>query len=321
MKVNELREIVKKYNEIDKEKLVLELYKRIPKNIKEDYNIDEYIKNINVKIGKENQEKTIEQIEKEVNYFIECAQDDLYVRPNKIIPKSERSKWRFKVKTFYKELNKFLPATEEGNKATDLLKDLFEILSFGTHYLTFSNWNTFGAIQISQSEFLNNIVQRKLSNGITKEKLLYCIQLLNAKHDPQESHKALLYSFEACLKTSDAKYMAIELLEKEVIKWKEKYKKDDKYENQEYTNYFVECIMDIYFELCEVKEGIRYFQKHYIERDKEIKEYILLEKLEEFELYKEWIMEYEKHLGKIDYRDRLKEKYTKYKNNEYGEIE
>ena len=36
--------------------------------------------------------------------------------------------------------------------------------------------------------------------------------------------------------------------------------------------------------------------------------------MEEFNFYKEWILEYEKHLGKISYRDSLKEKYAKYKN-------
>ena len=101
MKINELREIIKKYNEKDREKLIVELYKRIPKSIKEDYNIDEYIINLNTKMEKENIEITIERLEKEVNFFIECAYDDLYARPNKIISKNDRSKWRFKVKTFY----------------------------------------------------------------------------------------------------------------------------------------------------------------------------------------------------------------------------
>ena len=315
MKINELREIIKKYNEKDREKLIVELYKRIPKSIKEDYNIDEYIINLNTKMEKENIEITIERLEKEVNFFIECAYDDLYARPNKIISKNDRSKWRFKVKTFYKQLNSFLPTNEDGKKATDLLKGLFKILSFGTHYLTFSNWNTFRAIQISQSEFLKNIVERKLSNGVTRESLAYCIDLLNVQYDPQEYHSSVLYSFESCLKTPDARYMAIELLKEQVIIWKEKYKKDDSYENQEYTNYFVECVVDIYFELCEVKDGITYFHKQYLEKYKEIKEYILLQKMEEFNLYKEWVLEYEKHLGKISYRDSLKEKYTKYKND------
>lgn len=313
MKVSELREIIKKYNEEDKEKIIVELYKRIPKRTKEDYNIDNYIMNLNVKVEKSDKEFTIERLEKEVNYFVECAYSDLYVSPNKIISKSERSKWRFKVKNFYKKLNSFLPTTEDGKKATDLLKDLFIILSFGTHYLTFSSWNTFGAIQISQSEFLMNIVQRKLANGITDDNLSYCIELLNVKYDPQEYHKSILLSFESCLKTADARYMAIELLKKQVLLWKEKYRQKDSYENETYVNYFVECIIDIYIELCEVKNGISYFHKQYINRDKEIKEYILLEKLEEYGLYKEWILEYEKHLEKIDYRNELKEKYKEYK--------
>ena len=36
--------------------------------------------------------------------------------------------------------------------------------------------------------------------------------------------------------------------------------------------------------------------------------------MEEFSLYDEWILEYEKHLGKIDYRESLKEKYHELKN-------
>ena len=313
MKVSELREIIKKYNEEDKEKIIVELYKRIPKRTKEDYNIDNYIMNLNVKVEKSDKEFTIEILEKEVNYFVECANSDLYASPNKIISKSERSKWRFKVKNFYKKLNSFLPTTEDGKKATDLLKDLFIILSFGTHYLTFSSWNTFGAIQISQSEFLMNIVQRKLANGITDDNLSYCIELLNVKYDPQEYHKSILISFESCLKTADARYKAIELLKKQVGLWKEKYRQKDSYENETYANYFIECIVDIYIQLCEVKNGISYFHKQYINRNKEIKEYILLEKLEEYGLYKEWILEYEKHLEKIDYRNELKEKYKEYK--------
>lgn len=314
MKVNELREIIRKYNEQEKETIIVELYKRIPKNTKEDYNIDEYITNINKKMEKgSSQILTIERLEKEVNYFLECAYDDLYVKPNKIIPKNERGKWRFKVKTFYKQLNSFLPQTDEGEKATNLLKELFKVLSFGTNYLTFSNWNTFGAIQISQSDFLKNIIERKLTNGITNENLKYCIELLNVQYDPQEYHKSLLYSFESCLKTADARYMAIELLKNQVTKWKERYQNDSSYENETYTNYFVECIVDIYFELCEAKEGIQYFHKQYIEKNKEIKEYIILEQLEEFELYKEWILEYEKYMEKIEYRDSLKEKYDELK--------
>lgn len=199
--------------------------------------------------------------------------------------------------------------TEEGKKATDLLQKLYNILSYGTNYLTFSSWNTFGAIQVSQPDFLKNIIERKLVNGITKEGLEKCIKLLNVEYDPQEYHKSILVAFESCLKTTDARYMAIELLKEQV----ENPEMIGKQKNSYKENYFVECIVDLYFELCEVEKGIKYFHKQYKEKDKEVKEYILLKQLEEFELYKNWIVEYEKHLEKIDYRDSLKEEYKELK--------
>lgn len=91
MKVNELREVIKKYNETEKDKIIVELYKRIPKYVKEDYSIDDYIVNMNSKVEKENTKPSMETLEKEVKYFIQCANNDLYVRPNKIISKTERS--------------------------------------------------------------------------------------------------------------------------------------------------------------------------------------------------------------------------------------
>lgn len=83
---------------------------------------------------------------------------------------------------------------------------------------------------------------------------------------------------------------------------------------KEKINYFVECIIDIYFDLQEINEGIKYFHKNYIEDDKEVKEYILLNYLDNLSLHEEWILEYEKNISKIDYRKSLKEKYKELKN-------
>ena len=46
MKITELKPIIKKYNKEELESIVVELYKRIPKYTKEDYNIDNFIINI-----------------------------------------------------------------------------------------------------------------------------------------------------------------------------------------------------------------------------------------------------------------------------------
>ncbi len=319
MKVAEIKEILKKYNNEEKEKIIIELYKRIPKRVKEDYNIDNYIINANKDVHTKKQEEniSIEKLEKEIDFFLQCAYNDYYASPNKIIPKNERTKWRFKVKDFYKQLNKFPAKTEEGKKATELLIDLYKILSLGSNYLTFTSWNTFGAIQVCQSDFYSNIIERTLENGVNKENLKVCTELLNVEYDPQEYHKNILISLESSLRSTDAKYMAIELLKEQADTYIEKYKKNNKYDDEEHANYIIECIVDIYFSLCEIDEGLKYYHKKYIQSKSEIKEYIILDNLEFHELYNEWIKEYEKYEGKIEYRAELKNKYRKIK-SEYG---
>ena len=97
-------------------------------------------------------------MKKQVDFFISCANPNLYVAPNRVIPKSERSKWRFKVKDFYKKLSSIKADTPDGIIATDLLKDLYRLLSYSSCYLTFTTWETFRVIGVSQSVFLLNLV-------------------------------------------------------------------------------------------------------------------------------------------------------------------
>ena len=180
MKIDELRKAIKNYTLDEKDKIIIELYKRIPKSIKEDYNIDKYIENINISVKKENKE-SFEQLKKEIEYFLDCAWDNLYSHPNKIIPKSERSKWRFKAKKYYKNLKEIKINSENGEIATDLLSDLYKTLSYGSNYLLFSSWNTFGAIQVSQSTFLNDIVERKLFYRSVKRKFRILYRFIRSK--------------------------------------------------------------------------------------------------------------------------------------------
>ena len=71
------------------------------------------------------------------------------------------------------------------------------------------------------------------------------------------------------------------------------------------------CILDISILLGEIDKGIKYYHKYYDYSTAEVKEYVLLEELERYELYSEWIQEYERH--SLDYRDTLQEKYKKFK--------
>ena len=50
MLVSKLKKQIENYDKKDLEKIIIELYKRIPKNKKEDYNIDYFIQNVNVRV-------------------------------------------------------------------------------------------------------------------------------------------------------------------------------------------------------------------------------------------------------------------------------
>lgn len=92
MLVSEIRKELRKYNHKELENIILELYKIIPKKKKEEYNIDDYIKNVSIK----NKEKKIVNLlfidlKKEIIYFLDCVDNGYYSSPNRIISKKERS--------------------------------------------------------------------------------------------------------------------------------------------------------------------------------------------------------------------------------------
>lgn len=316
MLVSELRKEIEKYDKNELKNIIVELYKRIPKNKKEDYNIDEFIKDIKKIKTSIKKEISFEDLKKEIIYFLQLVDNDYYAIPNKIVSKKERSSWRFKVKRYYKDLNNILPNSENGGSATILLIEIFKRLSIGSNRLLFINWETFRALGVSQGEYYDTILKRILYNGYTKDNLKKCIDLLDVLKDPYELSYDMFWVFISNLKTINNKEISLGLLTDKVNALKVHLKgaknSHEKYDITENINDYVECILEIYLTMSEYECAIAYFHKNYIEDNKEVKEYILLEKLEELDLTKEWIKEYESN-NNIKFRNSITEKYTKLK--------
>lgn len=136
MLVSELRELLKKYTEEDLRLLVSEMYKSMPKKLREDKDIDELLKDVNayVRIGKvektQDKQINIEKIKPQIELFIEYAYKQYYFAPNNNIHKKERPKWRFVVKAYIKDLQDVRVEGTEGETATVLLTKLYEMLSY-----------------------------------------------------------------------------------------------------------------------------------------------------------------------------------------------
>lgn len=117
MTIPELREILKQCKEDEIKFLAVELYKAIPKKLKEEKEIDQMIKDF---VAGERNKKS--------NYFA----------PNRFIPKKERPKWRFKVKAYIKDLSRIPNEGEDGKFAAQLLEKLYKMLCYGCRYYIFN---------------------------------------------------------------------------------------------------------------------------------------------------------------------------------------
>lgn len=299
MLVKDLRKTLEKYDKKEMTDIVVELYKRLPKKVKEDYDIDKFIEDINNKTKKEEKKVSFDDLCKEMGYFLDCAKAGYYSSPNKVVPKKERSNWRFKAKRYYKELTKTIPTTDIGVKSTKLLIELYELVSRGTNTLVFTNWDTFRALGVNQVEYLDMLYKRILSTGNSINNIKVCIDLLDNCKDPDILDEFLINVFIDNLRTEESKLTAINLLDEKVVEVKEKikslgkkYNYHDMYYLEKDNNLYVGIATRLYFSSFEVDDGIKYYQKNYIHYDSEVKEYILLEILRELELYEGWIIEY-----------------------------
>ena len=297
MKVSELREKIKDYSKNDLEKVLVELYKSIPKKIKEEKEVDDIIVNAGKPVTLKKDIIDYDDLANEVLSFISNVDDGLYARPNRIISKTERSKWRFKVKNYYKNLIKIPLDSENGIGATNLLIMLYNRLSTGSIYLAFSSWNTFGALGISQNDYFYTLMSRILFNGIDKNSLTKCALILNNYTDSNNFSKANYYTFRSFLNTVEEKKLGIEVLLELKGSIKNKLSKINgdslKYEYNNRISLIDSCIMEIYFTMNMVFEGIKYINSASAKKKSDIYN-LILSSLKEEELYKDWLKIYEK---------------------------
>ena len=318
MKVSELRNIIKDYNNDDLNNIIVELYKKFPKEKKEEYKIDNYIANVKEEKRIVKEKMGFDEFTNEIRLFIKYANDGLYESYNKVISDKDRQQWRYKVMKYYKELINVDVNIYKGKIATDLLLQLYDILSKGTSRIIFSNRETFRAIQIPQGQFLRTVLKRKMQEDLNKKEIEAIINMLSNGVDNETCYDYLMYIYLNCLKDDEQRLISLEITKNKIIDLQEKLNSDNakKYSSYEFNvseeiNAYTALVLFLSIRTNQVDDGIKFFYKNYIEKSRETLMYILLGYLEVFELYNEWIREYEKK--KINYRDELKEKYEEIK--------
>lgn len=333
MLVSELRALLKKYNEEDLRLLVSEMYKAMPKKLREEKDIDALIQDVHLHLRLKRVERVrnrqidINDLKPEIEQFIDFAYNQYYFAPNNFVHKKERPKWRFKVKAYIKSLQDVPLEGEEGRTATALLEKLYEMLCYACAYYIFNTEDPFKSVGIEQTTLLDIVIKRKLGHGITKESVKSVLALvINSTVDRKTLPSFLIDVMIENLQYPDSKEIAIEqgmALKAELERKKTNPSKKSwnqrhyDYEREEKINNLVETVCRLYIELCEYEKAIKYYKQNYVERDSGASLFILLELLFEYDLKEQWLNVYDEAVKKgVKPRESLQRTYNYIKEND-----
>jgi len=127
MKISELRALLDRTSSENIKRMLVEVYRALPKKTRENLAIDELLKNPAATRAGAKQSKAlahsvdIDDLQPELEEFLSDAYARNYFAPNRFVPKSERPKWRFKAKRFFKEINAAVVEPGSIEKASDLI--------------------------------------------------------------------------------------------------------------------------------------------------------------------------------------------------------
>src|SRR5215510_9655916 len=152
----------------------------------------------------------IEVLASETERFVSNAYKDYYYIPNSVVPKRERSQWRFIVLRLFKNINH--AATGEANvaKAAELLEKLYVMLCYSCRYILFSADDSFQSVGVAQEDFFRAVLGHKRRHENPRDFVRNSIELA-LKHDLNRYtlYDDLLEAIVAFLDTPDLKEIAI----------------------------------------------------------------------------------------------------------------
>lgn len=325
MKVAELKKTIGGYRSEQLRRLLVEMYKAIPKRVKEDHGIDDLICN---RASRPNKRKIdeppdIEALASQTERFVTNAYSQYYYIPNSVVPKQERSQWRFAALRLFKDINR--AATIEANvaKAAELLEKVYVMLCHSCRYILFSGYDSFQSVGISQEEFFRAVLQLKRRYENPREFVRNSIELA-LKHDLNRYtlYDDLLEAIACFLDTTDLKQIAIStcdeirLASSADISPKSASKSHEdrsvEYQTREFLQNLARMGFLCHMALCEYDEAVDYFRKHYVGEEPEIALYVLLNMIERHQQWGLWIRAYEQAMfSGIRARQELRSRYMK----------
>lgn len=326
MKVKELRDTLKDKDVKLVNEAFVEVYKMLSKDKKEE--ADVMLENIlsgNGKVKKQKKDAGNEDLSTlldEAEIFLENANQGYYFAPNRIVPKSERPKWRFKVKKYLKTFLAVSINDPAYPKVLQKIIQLYKLLTEACGVYLFNSDDPFASVgYISQVDLYECIVERIIPLGLDDKAIELMIQLAcNVYLDPMtlhmELHDRLLANLELEEQRKDVIRIAKNMRENasdKLKKYKSKYERPYELVSimSEYNNLIFIFSTAFGIDKKEVDDYLKYDQ----EREQEISMYKMLDYIDIFGSDEDWVdvYEYMAVAKKVTPRKKLQEKYKELK--------
>lgn len=180
MKVQELRQLLSGVDRTLLEKAFVESYKQFSKAKKEkvDLLIQEILEGKEVKKTDKNAVLDFDAFEQEVLDFIANAKAQNYLAPNRIIPKNQRSKWRFLVKNYIKALDKIQLEDPNYDRAVILLEAIYKLMCHGCNYYIFFFGRSISFYRMAAAGSVSAVGKKILMKILTISVILSCLCIL-----------------------------------------------------------------------------------------------------------------------------------------------
>ena len=169
MRLDELRGLLADRDLETTRRLLVEVYRSIPKRVRDEAGLDELINGFSAADSGRRPKRAaglvvdFDELRGEAAVLLANAAEGLYFRPNRVVPKSQRTKWRFVARNIIKSL--VAVRGEHADEAGSLLAELYRMLSYACGIYIFPTQTPFTAAGHSQGELLEIVLTKLLFDG------------------------------------------------------------------------------------------------------------------------------------------------------------
>lgn len=212
-------------------------------------------------------------------------------------------------------------ARMDAPAALSLLKGLYKLLCYSCRYVLFSGNDSFDSVGIRQVDFFRAVLD--IEKKVESSREFVRNSILLALGNDLNTHtlwEDVLEVVVACLETVDMKEMATHICDdlrkdaaagklSEIVAFS---KGGEDYRAREFVNHLAVLGWMCQMELEQPDDAVRYFLRHYAERNPEITLYVLLRMIERRGCWGLWIRTYEEGVASgIHPREELQRRFRK----------